>query len=91
VESNHKFYSKRPKTPPVTFLWTGVCEGTGVRLGKKLVVVRELRNLGIEKKNFISREASKVAIHMMTRHSAKEERKKEETTHHSPWLDESEK
>lgn len=55
--------------------------------GKKLVVVRELRNLGIEKKFFISQEASKVAIHMMTRHSGK----KEGTTHHSPWLDESEK
>jgi hypothetical protein len=49
--------------------------------------VRELRNLGIEKKFFISQEASKVAIHMMTRHSAK----KEETTHYSSWLDESEK
>jgi hypothetical protein len=43
--------------------------------------------LGIEEKIFMSREASKVAIHIMTRHSAK----KEETTHHSPWLDESEK
>jgi hypothetical protein len=56
-------------------------------MGKKLVVVRELRNLGIEKKIFISQEASKVAIHMMTRHGAK----KEEKTHGSPWLDESEK
>jgi hypothetical protein len=36
--------------------------------------VRELRNLGIEKKFFISREASKVAIHMMTRQSGKKER-----------------
>jgi len=43
--------------------------------------------LGIEKKFFMSQAASKVAIHMMTRHSAK----KEETTHHSPWLDEGEK
>jgi hypothetical protein len=78
---------KRPKHLPSHFLWTGVYERTAVRMGKKLVVVRELRNLGIEDNNFISREVSKVAIHMMTRHSTR----KEDTAYHSSWPDESEK
>jgi hypothetical protein len=85
VESNDKFHSKTPQTPPVCELAS--TNKLWLEWGKKLVVVRELRNLGIEKKIFISREASKVAIHMMTRHG----KKKEMTTHRTPWLDESEK
>jgi hypothetical protein len=52
MESNHRFHGKTPKTPPVTFLWTGVCEGTAVRMGKKTSSRERAQKFGYRKENF---------------------------------------
>jgi len=52
VESNQRFYSKTPKTPPVTFLWAGIYEGIGVRKEKKTGSRERAQKFGYRKEKF---------------------------------------